>query len=108
MFIVVAKYLIPKGYVALTLFPFVFLREAVDSQKEDLICHESIHIRQQMEMLVLPFFLWYFAEYLLLLIQLRNHNAAYRNISFEKEAYANENKVGFLKERPIWNFRKYI
>ena len=108
MLIVVAKYLIPKGYVALTVFPFVFLREAKSRQNEVLIRHERIHIRQQMDMLVVPFFLWYFAAYLLKLIRFKNHNLAYRNISFEKEAYANENNPEFLIKRPFWNFSKYI
>ncbi|MGK4567133.1 hypothetical protein [Flavobacterium sp. 3HN19-14] len=85
MYIVVAKYLIPEGYAALTVFPFVVLRESESQQNLVLMQHEQIHIRQQLEMLVIAFFLWYFAEYLFGLIRFGNHNLAYRNISFEKK-----------------------
>lgn len=30
------------------------------------------------------------------------------NISFEKEAYANENNLTYLKFRSIFGFRKYL
>ncbi|MDI1257279.1 MAG: hypothetical protein PSV16_14390 [Flavobacterium sp.] len=108
MWIVVAKYLVPKGYSAITVFPFVFLSNKDDVGNQVLIVHESIHIRQQLEMLVLPFFLWYFAEYLIRLAKLRNHNSAYRGISFEREAYSNEYNPMFLNQRVFWNFIKYI
>ena len=108
MFIVVAKYLIPKGYLGMTVFPFVFLRDADSKRNFNLIRHECIHARQQIEMLVLPFFLWYLAEYLWGLVRLKKHAEAYRNISFEKEAYGNEDNPEFLKQRAFWNFRKYI
>ena len=49
--------------------------------------HEKIHIAQQKEMLVIPFYLWYFIEWLVRLFKKGN---AYQNISFEREAYVNE------------------
>jgi len=32
---------------------------------------------------------------------------AYRNISFEKEAYSNDDNLEYLKQRKIFNFIKY-
>ena len=108
MYIIVAKYLIPKGYRGLTVFPFVIIKYRFDSENKILVNHEKIHIRQQMELLVLPFFLWYFVEYAVRLLQYRNANLAYRNISFEREAYANESHLNYLEARTIFSFLKYL
>jgi hypothetical protein len=108
MFVVVAKYLIPKGYRGLTLFPFVFVKYRFDSDNKVLINHEKIHFRQQLEMLVLPFFVWYSVEYAVRLLQYKNANLAYRNISFEREAYANEYHLDYLKARSFFGFLNYL
>lgn len=70
--------------------------------------HEKIHLRQQAEMLILLFFLWYAIEYLLRLAKYREHDKAYRNISFEREAYAHEHDDNYLKNRMLWNFAKSL
>jgi len=108
MFVIIAKYLIPNGYRGLTVFPFVFIKYAFDSENKVLVNHEKIHIRQQMELLVLPFFLWYFVEYAVRLLQYKNANLAYRNISFEREAYANEINLDYVKTRRFFSFLKYM
>ena len=51
MIVVVAKYLIPKGYRALTVFPLILLSDKSDRSDRVLINHERIHIRQQLELL---------------------------------------------------------
>ena len=89
MFLIVTKYLIPKGYRGLTVFPFVFVKYRLDKENLVFMNHERIHLRQQLELLIIPFFIWYFLEYILRLIQYKNMDLAYRNISFEREAYAN-------------------
>lgn len=108
MFLIVSKYLIPKGYRGMTLYPFVIIRNFLDKENKVLLNHEKIHIRQQLELLVLPFFLWYFLEYLIRLIQYKDRSKAYRNISFEKEAYTNECDQNYLQKRKIWSFSKYV
>lgn len=108
MFLIASKYLIPKGYRGLTVFPFVFVKYALDKENEVFVNHERIHLRQQFELLVIPFFLWYFLEFLVRFIQYRNWDLAYRNISFEREAYANEKDLDYLKRRSLWFFTKYI
>lgn len=108
MFVIVAKYLIPKGYRGLTVFPFVFIKYRFDSENKVLLNHEKIHIRQQMELLVLPFFLWYFVEYAVRLLQYKNANLAYRNISFEREAYTNEEHLNYLETRRFFTFLKHL
>ena len=108
MFLIVAKYLIPKGYSGLTVFPFVFVKYSVDKGNSVFINHEKIHLRQQVELLILPFFIWYLLEYIFRLFQYKNANLAYRNISFEREAYANETNLNYLKNRSVMSFLKYI
>lgn len=108
MYLIVSKYLLPKGFRGLTAFPFVFLKYRQDKENLIFINHEKIHLRQQLEMLVIPFFIWYFLEYLIRLLQFRNRDLAYRNISFEREAYAHELELGYLKKRSFFRFVKYL
>jgi len=108
MFVIVSKYLIPKGYRGLTLFPFILVNEYSLKQDAVVINHEKIHIRQQLELLVVPFFIWYGLEFLVRWMKCGNKQAAYRNISFEREAYANEKDLYYLKQRSFWRFISYL
>ena len=108
MILIVSKYLIPKGFRGLTVFPLVFLKSADSKSNLVLLNHEKIHLRQQLELLILPFFVWYFLEFLYLLIKYKERNSAYRNISFEREAYANEKDLHYIKQRSFWRFLKYF
>jgi len=108
MFLIVTKYLIPKGFRGFTAFPFVFAQYKLDKENAVFVNHEKIHLRQQLELLIIPFFILYFLEFLVRLIQHRNRDLAYRNISFEREAYAKEKDFDYLKQRNFWNFLRYI
>ena len=90
------------------MFPFIFLLRKEDKQNAVLLNHEKIHIRQQLELLIIPFFIWYAVAFLIRLIQYKNWKKAYRNISFEREAYANEKDLDYLKKRPFLCYLKYI
>ncbi|MBO6881521.1 hypothetical protein [Winogradskyella sp.] len=106
--ILVSKYIVPKGYIGITIFPFVFLKYDALRGNTVLVNHEKIHLRQQLEMLIVPFFVFYGIEFLLRLFKCRNWNLAYRNISFEREAFRNEKDLNYLKSRPFWEFLSYI
>ena len=108
MFVVVFKYLTPKWVRGITIFPFILLSYRQDKQNFVLLNHEKIHIRQQTELLVIPFFIWYGLEFLFRFIQYRNARQAYLNISFEREAYQNEKNLHYLKQRSFWGFLKFI
>ena len=107
MIVIVFKYLTPKWVRGITLFPFIVLSEKSDRNNAVLLNHEKIHIRQQLEMLVLLFFVIYLTEFLIGYVKYRNWQLAYKNISFEREAYANEKDLCYLKQRPFWRFLKY-
>jgi hypothetical protein len=101
----------PKGVIGMTLFPFIFVDKAYYMRvsklcNESLIRHETIHFRQQMEMLVILFYLWYGLEYLAKLIPYGKE--AYNNISFEREAYMCDMDITYLKNRKFWEFLKYV
>ena len=93
------------GADGMALFPFILVRQP--NPGPVLINHERIHLRQQAEMGVLLFYLWYVAEYGIRRVQYRNRYAAYRNISFEREAYANDTDLTYLNTRPFWAFWRY-
>jgi hypothetical protein len=108
MILLVTKYLIPRGYNGLTVFPFVFVKNEKDRNNFILINHEKIHLRQQIETGILLFFIWYFFEFLIRFLLYRNRSKAYRNICFEREAYANEKDLEYLKSRSFWKFLNFI
>lgn len=99
-----SKYLVPTGYKGITLFPFIFYRGSLN---DTFVNHEKIHFRQQIELLVLPFFIIYILHYLINFIRYADHMKAYKNIIFEKEAYGNERNLDYLKTRKWFQcFRK--
>ena len=98
------RFLVPKGYRAITLYPFIFVRNASDKYDKVLINHERIHLRQQVETLILLFAIWYFLDFLFKYLRYRNWDKAYRNIIFEREAYNNQSNLDYLKVRGIWWF----
>jgi len=106
--ILVLKYLLPRGYNGLTIFPFVFLKNKDLKLNKVVLNHEKIHLRQQLELLIIPFYIWYILEFFIRLLYYRNWHLAYRNISFEREAYRNEFNLNYLKHRRFWRFLNYL
>jgi len=106
--ILISKYLVPTGFTGITIYPFVFLKRKASRNDAVLINHEKIHLKQQLELLVIPFYVLYTIEFFIRLVQHKNWNCAYKNISFEREAYQNQNNTNYLKVRKFWNFLKYI
>lgn len=92
----------------MVLWPFLILSRRELKNDRVFMNHERIHLRQQLELLVVPFYLWYGFEFLVLWIHHKNAHTAYRNISFEKEAYKNEKDLDYLKKRPFWGFISLI
>lgn len=93
---------------AVTIFPFIFMRKERYRQDPILLNHERIHLRQALELLIVPFYTWYIVEFLVRWICYRNFHRAYLNISFEREAYRHDRDLRYLKNRKFWNFWKYI
>ena len=98
------KYIPFKGFRAINLFGILFVRGNARIS-ERTIRHERIHTAQMKEMLYIFFYLWYVTEWLIRLFMKGN---AYRNISFEREAYSNEKDLGYLDNRKRFAWIKYI
>ena len=116
-----------QGYKAINLFGILFVRG--NAKIDDVTMnHESVHSRQYVEVgilsliLLLPlvfiglwwlwltlsvfaFYIWYIIEWLIRLFMKGN---AYRNISFEREAYSNEDDVIYLESRKRFAWIKYL
>lgn len=111
MFVVVSpffiRYFTPKYVTGVTIFPFIIVGKTVNKHDQTFINHEKIHFYQQMELLLVFFLLLYYTEFLVRLLKYKNTEQAYRNISFEREAYANEANYSYLKTRKWFSFIKY-
>lgn len=94
-----------KGFRAMALYPFLFVRNDVVLY-DRTVNHEMIHFEQQKEMFLIGFYIWYVLEWLVKLPVYGKK--AYRNISFEREAYGNENDKNYPAERKKFNWVKYI
>ena len=91
-----------KGYVAMAIKPFIFLRKDVDLTSYELVIvmrHEKIHFAQQEELGLLRFlimYLFYWVKY------------GYRRIPFEREAKFNEHNISYLQFRKPESYKRYI
>jgi len=108
MKIIQNKILPPRGFAAINLFGVIFTRQEPHTLSARILRHEAIHTAQMREMLFIPFYIWYGFEWLFRLIQYRNRMEAYRNISFEREAFTNDRNENYLKERRFYSFFKYL
>ncbi|SOD19927.1 hypothetical protein [Pedobacter xixiisoli] len=95
LFIVVPK--LPVA--AMAIYPFILIKRKAYKNDKILVNHEKIHHQQQIELLIIPFYLIYLANYLINLFRFKSHHQAYLNIIFEKEAYANEGNLNYNKIR---------
>lgn len=113
------------GYKCINLFGILFVKNNAKID-EVTINHEAIHSRQFVELMILfavatvfirwwlpllsPlfFYLWYLVEWIVRLFQYRDTHEAYKNISFEREAYTNEKELEYLRIRKRFAFIKYL
>jgi len=93
---------------AMAIYPFILIKSKAYKSDPILVNHEKIHHQQQLELLLLPFYLLYFINYLVNLLIYRSHYRAYLNIVFEKEAYQHECDPSYLVKRKRYNWFKLI
>lgn len=96
-----------KGFYAINLFGTYFIREEYKGKAipKSTLNHEAIHTAQMKEMGYIFFYLWYFIEWLIRLVINGRH--AYRLLSFEQEAYDNEENYKYLNKRKPYSWFKY-
>ncbi len=108
MILIVNKRLLSGRFKGISLWPFVILENKRLKQDKYFLNHERIHLRQQLELLVILFYIWYAVEFFIKYHRYGNALSAYRHISFEREAYRRENDLDYLKNRPFWAFINFF
>ena len=86
----------------ITLAPFGIYILEKQMKNSRIINHEKIHWQQQLEMLIIFFYLWYLIEWFIKLFT--SSGNAYKSLSFEREAYDNEHNLKYLETRKhfVW------
>lgn len=102
------EYFAHSSVQGITLYPFILVRHKSSLQDKLLIHHEQIHIQQQAELLVIPFYILYLSNYAINLLIYKEHYKAYRNICFEREAYNNEEDLDYLLYRRWGSWLHYL
>lgn len=90
-----------RDFYAINLFGFIITCKKL-SQEE--LNHEQIHSAQAKELLYLPFYIWYIMEWCILFFRMKDWMKAYLNIRFEKEAYAHQNELDYLRHRKHYSY----
>lgn len=88
-------------------FPFILIKETKYCSHQILLNHERIHLHQQLELLIVPFYILYFINYLVNLVKYCEHHKAYFNIIFEKEAFNNEKNPNYLSNRQLFGWLSF-
>ena len=107
MKIIINKILPFRGYAAMAVKPYIFIQKKwYDSLCDKrgvlyrkTINHEKIHLAQQEELGLLKFLVIYIFWWI---------KDGYRQIPFEKEAYANASDFTYLQRRKPYAYKKYI
>jgi len=107
MKIIYNKYLPTKNFTAINIFGIIFARKEYKELSKRELNHEKIHSWQILETLGPVYYLIYVLEWIFRLIQYRDTYKAYRNISFEREAYENDSDFTYLKSRKPFSFINY-
>lgn len=97
----VIRLLTKKSIRGICLAPFgIYLREDVyKDMNEVTINHEYIHWQQQIELLIVFFYVFYILLFVFY---------GYRNNPFEKESYKNDKNQEYLKNRKLFSWIKYF
>lgn len=90
---------------AIALWPFVFIK---DEGNEVTINHEKIHLRQQVELLVVGFYILYGFYWLKSFVKNRDKDQAYYDIPFEKEAYTMQKDMTYLDNRSRYAWLNFL
>lgn len=88
-----------KGFLAINLFGILFVKGTWQDITDRVLNHEKIHSAQMRELGYIFFYIFYLLEWIYRLTKCGN---AYRNITFEREAFQNEDNLQYLRTRKHW------
>lgn len=93
---------------AMALYPFILFKELPLKENKELVNHEKIHFYQQLELLIIPFYLLYVFNYLINRLRFKNHFKSYCHICFEREAYSNDHDHDYLDHRKLYSWINFV
>lgn len=105
MILVPNKILPFKGFVAMAIWPFIFVRDTEYVERHPAtLTHEKIHFQQQKELLLIGFYAIYMGFYTIYLFEwlyrlIFHTKTAYKGISFEVEAKTHQNDPEYISHR---------
>jgi D-alanyl-lipoteichoic acid acyltransferase DltB (MBOAT superfamily) len=94
--------------VACSLGPFVFTKNKKEHVPESTIRHETIHFKQQLELLFVFQWILYGIFHLVGFLKSKDTRWAYLSNPFELEAYDNDEDVSYLEKRKLYSWIKYV
>lgn len=104
----ILKTIAGRKVYAMALFPFILVCHEDIKKDLSIINHEKIHWRQQIELFILFFYLLYGIFYLYYRLKGQNHFNAYMSIPFEKEAFTNETRLSYIRDRTWFSWVNYF
>jgi hypothetical protein len=96
-----------KHYTGFSFFLFIWISR-LEKNSARLIRHETIHFRQQVELLFVFHWILYVLFYLISRLKGQGHYIGYRYNPFELEAYGNDGNENYLKTRKAFAWTKYL
>ena len=104
-----SKFIPFKGYIAILILFWMVVREEYRlSLPWFADIHETIHLRQELEMGIILFYVWFVVEFLVKLMITLSWSRAYRSVAFEQEAYRNQLEKRYLDNRRHYAWIKYV
>lgn len=129
MIVINNKFIPFKGYETINLFGILFTKGYIDKFEYN---HENIHTQQLIEcfiagaiiifaicaifdysllwMLISPatFYILYCLEYVAIRLFHKKQSNAYKDVSFEEEAWLNQNNLDYVKSRIPFNWIRFV
>lgn len=106
---IIVNKIIPFGsYTTINIFGIFFTKHKKGILTNRTVNHELIHTAQMKELGYIGFYLWYGIEYLFIRLFHKKQGDAYADVSFEEEAYYNQNDLNYLKTRKHYSWFKYL
>jgi len=96
------------GFRGFTIGFILIYKYTTDPDDAVFIRHETIHLKQQIELLFVFQWILYGFFYLQNRFKGMKHKEAYRQNPFEKEAYDNEKKESYLSHRKHYAWINYL
>lgn len=100
-----------KSAMAFAFWPFLVIRSDLRNSESipELTNHEKIHLRQQLELLVIGAEILYLLEFIYARLFLKlPKKEAYYYVSLEQEAHINAPNLNYLQKRKLWALFPYL